>query len=163
MNHPADRATVETTGLAWAVRASFRRYLHRIALGAETLDGSAGMLPDMRVYFPVAPDPVLLDEDDVRIDARFRGGVRFTGHGGMIDVRVGDFELCVRNGSGVLRTAHAGQPLDLVGVEVEGRWHDAGIATFRLSSTLLPAAVGLFDDVYPAGTPFDDLEVRLPA
>ncbi|WP_173922459.1 HtaA domain-containing protein [Agromyces sp. Marseille-P2726] len=156
---PLPTRTVETTGLAWAVRSSFRRYVQRVAMGAEVTDGGVGSLPDGRFYFPI--DGVqLLDREALDAEITFSGGVRFVGHAGMIDVRLGEFRLRLVAGEGTLQTNSSDGARDLVDVQVAAISDDGGVVTLLLASRLAEGAADLFDEVYPTATPFDDLELR---
>lgn len=157
---PAPERSVETTGLAWGVRSSFRRYVKRVAFGAEIPDGGAGLLPDERFYFPVI-EVMSFDRDAVNAHVAFAGGLRFLGHAGMIDVRLGELELVIEGGKGILRTSSDGGVRDLVEVQVTQRSMDDTLTVLVLASRLAAGAEELFGDVYAAQTPFDDLEVRL--
>lgn len=148
--------SVQTTGLAWGVRESFRSYVLRGAMGSETPDGSAGSLPDGRFYFPLA-EATGFDLDALDGTLSFAGGVRFLGHGGMIDLRLGELELVLTDSRGVVRTGAR----DLVEVSVLQVAVGENSAALYLESRLAPGAEGLFNDVYAAGTLFDDLEVRI--
>ncbi len=157
---PEPVQSVETEGLAWGVRSSFRRYVQRVAHGDETLDGGGGLLPDGRFYFPV--DTVtLFDSDAHNADIAFSGGVRFLGHAGMIDLRLGELTLDLTAGRGMLRSGSTVGVRDLAEVEVTHAWADDSVAGLVLVSRLASGAEDLFDDVYASGVPFDDLEVRV--
>ncbi|MDR5699105.1 HtaA domain-containing protein [Agromyces aerolatus] len=153
-------STVETTGLAWGIRSSFRRYVQRVAHGTEIPDGGAGSLPDGRFYFPVEAverfDPEALDAQ-----IRFAGAVRFLGHAGMIDVRLGELELRCSAGTGTVLTGARGGARELVDVQVTQAGVADGVATLLLGTRLAADAVELFDEVYAAATPFDEIEVRV--
>lgn len=152
--------TVETTGLAWGIRSSFRRYVQRVAHGAEIPDGAAGSLEDGRFYFPV--DEVRrFDAEALDAEVRFAGGVRFLGHAGMIDVRLGEFELRCTAGRGTLQVSSRDGVRDLVDVQVAHAEVADGVATLRLESRLAAGAADVFDEVYATATPFDDLEIRI--
>jgi hypothetical protein len=157
---PEQTRSVETTGLAWGVRSSFRRYVQRVALGSEIPDGRAGMLPDGRLYFPVRN---VMRFDGIALDAEiaFAGGIRFRGHAGMIDLRLGELELQLNGGRGTLRTSSGIGVRDLADVEVSDASVYEASAVLVLTSRLADGAQDLFDDVYPAATPFDDLEIRI--
>jgi hypothetical protein len=153
-------SSVETTGLAWAVRSSFRRYVRRAAVGSEILDGGAGAISDVLLYFPVREVRCFRAErGDAQIS--FSGGVRFLGHAGMIDLRLGEFDLELSGGTGLLRTGTPDGLRDLVDVEITQTRTDGTTTCLSLTSRLAAGAEPLFDDVYAAGTPFDDLEIRI--
>lgn len=152
-------AAVETEGLAWGVRGSFRRYVLRIAHGQESLDGGVGMLPDGRYFFPLA---AVSHFDSSRIDAAitFAGGVSFLGHAGFINLRLGELSLDLSSSRGMLRTTSYDGVRDLATVQVTDAWTDGQINGLVLASQLAAGAEELFGDVYAAETPFDDLEIR---
>ena len=157
---PEPVQSVETTGLAWGVRSSFRRYVQRVALGAAIPDGGVGSLPDGRFYFPVREVSVF-DRDALDAEVAFSGGVRFLGHAGMIDLRLGELELGLTAGKGTLRTSARGGARDLVEVQVTQASADDTLTALVLVSRLAAGAEELFEDVYAAATTFDDLEVRV--
>jgi hypothetical protein len=159
-NPPREEQSVETTGLAWALRTSFRRYVQRVAMGREILDGGAGHIPDGRLYFPVK-SVGHLDPHHGDVSVAFSGGVRFLGHLGMIDLRIGELDLHITGGEGRLRTGTTEGLRDLVDVRLARTQADDSGASLLLSSRLAPGAEDLFDAVYSAATPFDDLEIRL--
>jgi hypothetical protein len=157
---PEPVRTVETTALAWGVRTSFRRYVERVALGAVIPDGEVGSLPDGRFYFPVR-EVNLFDRDALDAEVAFSGGLRFLGHAGMIDLRLGELELKLTGGTGTLRTSSRGGARDLVDVQVTHASADDRLTALVLRSRLAAGAEELFDDAYAAATTFDDLEVRV--
>jgi hypothetical protein len=123
-------------------------------------DGGVGSLPDGRFYFPVR-DVSVFDSDALDADVAFSGGIRFLGHAGLIDLRLGELELGLTGGQGTLRTRSRGGARDLVEVQVSQASTDATLVALILTSRLAAGAEELFDDVYAAGTAFDDLEVRV--
>jgi hypothetical protein len=157
---PEPVRSVETTGLAWGVRSSFRRYVERVALGAVIPDGGVGSLPDGRFYFPVHEVRVL-DREALDAQIAFSGGLRFLGHAGMIDLRLGELELAITGGEGTLRTSSPGGARELVDVQVTQTSADDTLTALVLRSRLAAGAEELFDNVYAAATTFDDLEVRV--
>lgn len=152
-----DRAT----GLAWSVRSSFLRYLHRGALGGVELGPGTGSMPDGRFHFPLRTAEGF-DPDALTGRLAFCGGIRFLGHGGMIDVRLGGFDLALDAGRGVLRTRRRDGMLPLVDVCVEQVARTSAHVAMLLSSTLSCGAEEIFGGVYRVGDDFDDLEIRIP-
>jgi hypothetical protein len=157
---PEPGSSVETTGLAWGVRSSFRRYVHRVALGSEAPDGGVGSLPDGRFHFPVA-EVRELDGGDLRAEITFSGGVRFLGHAGMIDLRIGELQIVLDSGVGILRTSSPEGIRDLAEVRVAHAQIVDGVTTLSMQSRLAAGAEDLFNEVYAAATPFDDIEIRV--
>lgn len=152
--------SVQTEGLAWGLRASFRRYVQRVARGDEVLDGGAGLLPDRRLYFPL-DQASAFDHDTLDGEITFAGGVRFLGHAGFIDLRLGELSLRLESGAGMLRTGSPSGQRDLVDVHLVDTRVGPEVTAFLLTSRLAAGAEGLFDGVYTAQTPFDDLEIRV--
>jgi hypothetical protein len=103
----------------------------------------------------------LFDRDALDAEVAFSGGVRFLGHVGMIDLRLGELELELNGGKGTLRTSSRGGVRDLVDVQVAQASTDETVTGLVLVSRLAAGAEELFDDVYAAATTFDDLEVRV--
>lgn len=154
------RETVELTGLAWGVRSSFRRYVHRMALGSELPVDGAGLIGDGRLFFPVVAVRTI-QLDPLEADVSFGGGVHFSGHAGLIDLRLGEFELHIHDGAGEVRTSSPGGMAVLALVSVVDLEENAGLLILRLSGYLAEGAEYLFNDVYSAGTDFDEMEIRL--
>jgi hypothetical protein len=101
------------------------------------------------------------DSDALDAEISFAGGVRFRGHAGMIDLRLGELELQLTGGRGTLRTSSRTGLRDLAEVQVSHVAHDDQSAVLVLASRLAEGAEDLFDDVYAAATPFDVLEIRI--
>lgn len=152
--------SVKTEGLAWGVRASFRRYVQRIARGDEIPDGEVGLLPDGRFHFPIG-EVSTFDHESHDAMITFSGGVRFLGHAGFIDLRLGELSLRLDSGAGMLRTSSRSGEHDLVEVRVADVSMGDEITSLLLASRLAPGGEALFDGVYAAATPFDDLEIRV--
>jgi len=156
---PEDQGTVEETGLVWAVRGSFRRYVRNVARGSETTHDGAGQLPDGRLYFPIA-DVALHSMGEGTVGCG--GAARFFGHAGFIDVTLARPTVTLDGGTGVLAVeAGPGLPLPLVDLRVTEREAADGMLRITADARLREEAVGLFDEVYPAGAEFDPLELRV--
>jgi len=153
-----DQRTVEETGLVWALRGSFRRYLRTLARGSETTSDGAGQLPDGRLYFPIA-DSALQATGDGSVACG--GSARFLGHAGFIDVTLTRPAITFDGGVGVLTVeARPDIRLPLVDLRIAGRVAADGMLRITADTRLREEAVELFDEVYPAGAEFDPLELR---
>lgn len=156
---PGDQGTVEETGLVWAVRGSFRRYVRNVARGSEATHDGAGQLPDGRLYFPIA-DVALHSTGEGSVGCG--GSARFLGHAGFIDVTLARPAITFNGGAGVLTVeARPGMRLPLVDLRVGEREAEDGMLRITADTRLHEEAVALFDEVYPAGTEFDPLELRV--
>lgn len=152
--------SVKTDGLAWGVRANFRRYVRQTARGEELPDEGVGLLPDGRFHFPIG-EVTAFDRDARDAEIAFTGGVRFVGHAGFIDLRLGELSLSLESGAGVLRTSARSERRSLVEVRVADILVGDDVTAVLLTSRLAVDAEGLFDGVYAAATPFDDVELRV--
>lgn len=156
---PGDQGTIEETGLAWAVRGSFRRYVRNVARGSEAIHDGAGQLPDHRLYFPIA-DVALHSTGEGTVGCG--GAVRFFGHAGFIDVTLARPAITLDGGAGVLTVeTRPGVRLPLVDLHIGEREAADGMLRITADTRLREEAVELFDEVYPAGAEFDPLELRV--
>lgn len=134
--------------LNWAVRDSFLRYVTVIAAGSYTVDGIE-LDEHGRFAFPLAQAA----RDGEQWHFWFRGSVNFQAHHGFLDVTISNPEVTISPEGGLLSTAtadgllHIAKLAGAAPVVSDGDLHWDGI-----SAELLPDAVGLFGDVYPAGT-----------
>ncbi|MGM7775793.1 HtaA domain-containing protein [Arthrobacter sp. KNU-44] len=151
--------TVEQTGLVWAIRGSFRRYVQRVARGRETIRGGAGQLADGRLYFPIV-GAAFLPAGDGRVTCG--GSAQFIGHAGLIDVTLASPAIAINGRIGLLTVeTRPGLCVPLVDLCIEKREAVDGTLRTIASTQLREEAVALFDDVYPAGAEFDPLELRV--
>ena len=176
--------------LDWGVKASFRSYVTGgIAQGSIATTDGATTNPDGTFRFPARPGLGEVAPDGQRFDADFGGAVRFTGHGGQLDLQLSDIRVDVDGGTGVLVADVESTPLAAgalgatsipeafatpQAVEVHD---DVVLATLALSGTpgrvdttvtwpaiaanLTEAGVPAFSDFYAAGDALDPLTVVL--
>ncbi|MGW2169483.1 HtaA domain-containing protein [Streptomyces sp. NPDC001705] len=156
--------TGPSAGLLWTVRSSFLRYVATMADGRCSVTDGADVVPSDDGgpgRFRFALDGV--EADGTTVTARFRGDVRFSGHHGMLFVRIADPVLTFDDlGRGQLSVAAADEPghLPLVRLTVTA----AGADRWRGTEVrLTEAGSELFGGVYPRQEPFDDLALTLPA
>jgi len=138
-------------GLRWGIKRSFLRYIARMPDGACSVTDGADPVDESAFRFESAGD------------LRFRGDVRFSGHHGLLFVRIADPELLVDGTRGTLTVA--GDPRDPDGPErvplVTFELTDAGDGTTNGTVVrLTPHGAELFNSVYPAGEPFDDFTIH---
>lgn len=134
--------------LSWAVRDSFLRYVTVIAAGSYTVDG-VELDEQGRFTFPLAQAARSGDEWHFW----FRGTVNFQAHHGFLDVTIEHPEVTISPEGGLLSTATADGLLHIAKLAAaEPVIVDGALCWDGVTAELLPDAVGLFGDVYPAGT-----------
>jgi hypothetical protein len=139
--------------LRWGVRETFLRYLDALPDGAVGTTG--GAVRDGQAF-------LLSGGRTSQTRFAFEGGLRFSGHQGVLDVALDGLEVRVEGPTGVLSTHVAGEPVDLAdlgGVVVEP---DGELSA--TSAVLTGDGAALLGGVYPPGTPVDVPVVhQLPA
>lgn len=156
-------------GLAWGIKGSFVDYVarmpdgrHSLGAGAHRTEAGTFVFPPVRGARRTTPDGL-----DERI-WEFTGDVRFGGHFGMLFVRVADPRIAIRDGVGELTVADQaarddGERETLATVVLRSVPAPEGMLAWDSTEVLLhPSAVALFNDVYPAGEPLEQLSVVLP-
>lgn len=140
--------------LCWGIKRSFREYVGAIE------DGSVSTAEDAReqdgeIWFP---------HDGSDQPLYFSGSVTLSAYGGMMEVTLADPRITLRDTAWALSVREPGDArpdharvgvCDLVFLERA----DAG-RTVAFRAKLAASGVRLFDGVYPAGTPMDDVRVR---
>jgi hypothetical protein len=171
MTEPSTTAPPEFPyGLRWGIKRSFIDYVRRMPDGRGWVgDGATPLGSHEIVYAPEAAEPG--DGGGAR-SWTFRGDVRFSGHAGMLFVQVAAPILTLLDGlDGTARltvatpAGSAGpERLPLVTLRLRREPAPDGIEVWSGKDVrLTESGTALFDDVYPAGEPFDPLTVRLPA
>lgn len=155
-------------GLRWGLKRSFIDYVRRMPDGRGTVGDGA---------IPVGPGDLFYEHDAARSTERvsggpwvlaFRGDVRFSGHYGMLFVRVAHPWLEMDGGAGVLTIedpgARDGAPRVRLATATLRRLGDRdGTELWGSDDVALTAeGVELFNDVYAEGEPFEPLLVQLP-
>ena len=167
-------------GLLWGIKRSFVTYVRRMPDGQGSIHDGAVPLGEDTILFPVAEamgkaaggaaGGVAEGAADPAPDHTwaFRGDVRFRGHGGMLFVRVAAPLITVRGDTAELSIedpyARAGADrVPLVTLRLKSGPAPEGAAVWLGSDVrLTEAGSQLFNDVYPAGEPFEQLSVVLP-
>jgi hypothetical protein len=153
-------------GLRWAIKRSFLAYVRRMPDGRGWVGEGA---------VPVGTDEMFfgLDPDNTKTTATggvwaFAGDVRFTGHFGMLSVRITRPWLHL-DGPTALVTVEdpygdpAAARLGLVSARVEQVEVREGTQVYLGTDVRLEeAAIGVFNEVYPVGEPFEDFVVQVP-
>jgi hypothetical protein len=159
-------------GLIWGIKRSFVAYVRRMPDGQGSIHDGALPLGEDTILFPAGADAGA-DAGALGAGAdrawAFRGDVRFRGHGGMLFVRVAAPVLTLTGDQAQLSIedpyARAdAERVPLVTLTLRPGPAPEGVEVWLGSDVrLTEAGVGLFDDVYAAGEPFEQLSVILPA
>lgn len=172
---PAQAATVDgkvsSATLNWGVKKSFRDYLGRTFVGGKiTPDSGAKLASNGALSFPSGSGTVLGGKGTVT----FKGGVRFTGHHGQMNLRLSDFKVKLTGPTTGVLYADAKAPaapaiklkavslnnaqiasLKFASVKISGSKLNLSNAKVTLSASGKAALAGF----YPAGTVMDPLSV----
>jgi hypothetical protein len=156
-------------GLRWGIKSSFVEYIRRMPDGQGRLGDGAVPVGLVEILYPPERGELhTMDDGSIERSWIFRGQVRFSGHFGMLVVRVAAPALTVRDGRAELTVAdpsatETGARLALVTLRLDPRPAPDGIELWQGTDVRLTAAgTGLFNDVYPEGEPFEPLTVLLP-
>lgn len=148
--------------LTWGVKESFVRYIFMMAGGQAELTDDADFTRDGQGEYP-------FDASADRADGviRFRGAIRYSGHGGMLSLRICDPWL-VPTGDGVDLTmadpSAPGARVTLAHARIDYRTDDpSALVCVGTDVVLADEAWGLFNGTYPAGTEMDPFVARIPA
>lgn len=150
-------------GLRWGIKTTFIEYLRRMPDGRGSVGDGAVPVGTNEIFFEF--DPTVEPEVEPGQTAwAFRGDVRFTGHYGMLFVRIAQPWLVVDSGSATLTIIGPDDiRVPLVTASLESGGGRSETAIWISSDVRLTAAgVPLFNDVYQEGEPFDHLVVQVP-
>jgi len=162
-------STQPTFGLRWGIKASFLEYLQRMPDGKGLLGDGAVPVGTNEILFPPEHTGWRPSPDGVpdRFWA-FHGDVRFSGHFGMLFVRVAFPALTLRGELAELTVApledtEGAERLTLVTLRLAQQPSPEGIEIWRGTDVrLTETGAGLFNDVYPPGEEFEPLTVTVP-
>ncbi len=151
-------------GLRWGIKASFVDYVRRMSDGRGSVGDGA---------MPVGTGDLFYEYDaDASVAGKvlaFRGDVRFTGHFGMLFVRIAHPRIELDGSAAVLTIedpqAQADAPrVPLVTGTLRHVGTQDGTEVWGSDDAVLTAeGVALFNDVYAVGEAFEPLVVQLPA
>lgn len=157
-------------GLRWGIKASFLDYVRRMPGSRGTIGDGAEPVGAAEVLWSLGPRPPAATMPDATHAWAFVGDVRFSGHGGMMFVRLA--APAVEVGPAGARLTIAGErddaprlPLaDLTLARHETPETEAdGVELWMARDVRLTAAgAGLFNDVYAAGEPLEPLTLVVP-
>uniref|UniRef100_UPI00384CDC61 HtaA domain-containing protein n=1 Tax=Streptomyces marincola TaxID=2878388 RepID=UPI00384CDC61 len=176
----AAELTVAGGRLDWGIKASFQTYVTGpIANGSYGLTGGAATVGENQFRFHSAQGAY--DPDTGAFEARYGGGVHFTGHpeddgGHELDLSISNPTVRVSGQSGTLyadmrgkergtgRVTDAAQvplaALDLTGVDLRG---GTGISVSTIPATLTAEGATAFAGYYRAGDPLDPVTLTADA
>ncbi len=174
-----------TVGLHWSIKETFVRYILGMQDGLYAITEDATVSPDFVFTYPVK-DVSGFDPATGLGTLQFGGAVRFGGHGGALYVMIADPIVEISANGAILsaKVDNDGERLDLVTVDFGnaiGGSGDKGAQSGYIPSsdatssgtpevspswdaapTFLTAnGASLFIGQYPAGTPFDPLDITL--
>ncbi|WP_415950681.1 HtaA domain-containing protein [Streptomyces sp. KLOTTS4A1] len=161
---PAQSGRIEDAAFDWGVRRTFREYVTgSIAQGEWKLSGGA---QDGGALFRFPAGAGTYDEKKQRLDARFEGGIRFTGAHGL-DLALSN--LAVRASSGtaklyadVASPGFSAQQAALVSFATEGLKAEGGLLTLtEVPAELTAEGAKAFNGMYQAGTAMDPVSLAI--
>jgi Htaa. len=157
-------------GLTWGIKRSFVRYLSflpdvsvAIADGAEATNGS---------FFTFAPDGGGLDTATGMGNLNFRGAVRMSGHGGMMQLHIQNPWISLSPEGATLKMALPGNnvaanskssEMILANLTLSApHQSESGILWQDVSAFLSEEGATLFNDQYPVGQEMDPMFIHVP-
>lgn len=152
-------------GLRWGIKASFVEYVRRMPDGKGSVGDGAVPVGTGDLFYEY--DAAASEEGDTTVWA-FRGDARFSGHYGMLFVRIAHPRLEVTGESAVLtiedpQAREGASRVPLVTAALQHVDTRDGTAVWGSDNVALtPEGVELFNDVYAAGEPFEPLVVQIP-
>jgi hypothetical protein len=170
----AAEQTVGSGALDWGVRASFRGYVTApIAAGSITTAGGAVTNADGTFRFPVTGG--VADTTGAAADVATGGSVRFTGHGGELDLWISALRVVLAGGTGTLVADVSSKPLEepepvvfddvaLAALDLSGvtpAVGSGGVTWPAVPATLTESGAAAFAGFYPAGTPLDPVTLAV--
>lgn len=155
-------------GLRWALKRSFLDYIARTPGGRGSLsDGAVATELKEIVFGPDLGDRAASAQEGVF--HAFRGTVTFTGHFGMLFVRISNPWVTIKAEQGELTIVDPFEQggdarLRLATFIVDGHGIADGFEYWTAADVrLAPEASALFNDVYPADSPLEPLAIIVPA
>lgn len=159
------------SALHWGIKASFLGYIRAMADGSVTAEAGAE-LQESGAVFPLAAAPsgdagagtsagagVPAASAHTTGSRRFRGTVRFLGHGGVLDLRIADPAVEPRAGGWVLSIRDPYDPDARVDLATIAAFDPSGQQCIGSGLALTADGADLFFGPYVEGTPLDDFEI----
>lgn len=147
--------------LRWNVKASFVAYVRGSSGRIETSCGARE--EDGEFVFDRGVDGLQIDDGTPRGVAKFSGAVRFTAHGGLLDLRIADPRIEFGPHLASLAvTGTDGGALELATLDVGGALERDGVLEWiGVLPMLTPDGAAAFNGVYPAYSELDAMSFRL--
>ena len=155
-------------GLRWGIKGSFVDYVRRMPDGKGSVGNGAHPVGTGDLFYEYDDEASTFATDDRPAVWAFRGDVRFSGHFGMLFVRVAHPRLEVRGAAAVLTIedpeARDGAPrVPLVTATLQHVSTRDGTQVWGSDDVALTSeGVALFNNVYTEGEPFEPIVVQLP-
>ncbi len=168
---PSDEPSAQglVHGLRWGIKGSFVDYVRRMPDGRGSVGNGAHPVGTGDLFYEYDEEASSeASGPDLQVWA-FKGDVRFSGHYGMLFVRVARPRLELRGTAAVLTIedpqAREDAPrVPLVTATMQRVASRDGTQVWGSDDVALTAeGVALFNDVYAEGEPFEPLVVQLPA
>ncbi|MET0854838.1 MAG: HtaA domain-containing protein, partial [Microterricola sp.] len=162
---PVVAPTVQGGSLSWGVSASFRDYITKpVSGGSITVGGGA---TSSGGAFQFGQSGGNFNQDSGTGTADYAGNVRFTGHGGILDLTFSNPSLSVTGpSSAILSLSVNGGRVDFATVDLGAAARSTlnGATVFSGAPvTLTAAGSSAFQGYYPAGRGLDPLTVTIGA
>lgn len=164
---PAEGSAI-VHGLRWGLKRSFLEYVRRMPDGKGWVGNGAVPIAGDEMFFSYdAEQSQPAEAGEPGTVYAFAGDVRFSGHFGMLSVHIVRPWLQVDGDSAVLTIADSdGRRRPLVRAQLQQvQLAEASPASAIIAGTAVrldEAGVELFNDVYPAGEPFEDFVIQVP-
>lgn len=168
MEHVVTPSGAPLIGLRWALKRSFLDYIARAPGGRGVLSDGAGATADREILFKHDARQISSPLQEGVFHA-FRGAVTFSGHAGMLFVRISSPWIIIREKQGQLTTLdpfqrRGGTRLRLAVFDVDAHAISGDFECWTaVDVRLAPEACALFNDVYPAGEPLEPLTIIVPS
>ncbi|GAA3886238.1 hypothetical protein GCM10022381_30480 [Leifsonia kafniensis] len=153
----------DDVGMAWRIKASFVKYIAGMNDGAVRILPGSSVTPNGEYYFTL--EHYDFDSETLTGVVKFRGGVEFSGHFGMLNLSLTDPWISFREGTALISAVTgAGERVEFCAVAAAAPLIDGDVLMWRDIPTFL-TSVGepLFNNVYRGNEPFAPLTVRIPA
>lgn len=155
-------ASTEWRGeLRWAVKASFVEYVRSNGGQIELAGGARD--EDGEFAFPRGVDGLQFDGELPRGTAKFTGSVRFTAHGGMLDLTIANPEIVFSTHAATLIADDGdGDAVELATLDVGGPLErDDVLEWIGVTPTLTADGASSFNNVYPTYSDLDPASFEL--
>jgi hypothetical protein len=156
-------------GMVWGVKSTFLNYVAQSPGSRQQTGFGSGRTASGEFFFAMSDDSEF-DRDSLTGRLRFQGLVQLSAHRGMLRVQLINPWLTVAKTEATLCVLDTSRPLeddariDLVRVVLDPPTTDGQTIMWQSADTYIAeSASALFNNVYPAGEPFDPMTVRIGA